>query len=391
MSANEKRVIKNAGPPKTQERLELNCADSNRNGNGGALFKSVYPSSFENSRGIKVESEGKMPRPRYRNMFKSVKRIKEFFKKPFIFEAKIGGKNAKVLVDTGADLECVSDRFIKRHNLPTTKHPNSTRIRSFEGQVVGKLDRQSELVVEVEQGSLGKVKFGVVGCDVDAILGVPWIRAHKPQIDFEANELVVGKLCIPFVAQERNKPEIKVVTADKFNKAARKENIVFAVSISEILQEQKVERNHPDIEKIIEEFSDILTNQAVPDLPPSRGVDDHSIPTIPNIRPFARTPYRLGSEEREVLKERLKELIEAGHIRASSSPWGSPVLFVRKKDGSLRMCIDYRMLNKVTERNNYPLPRIEEMFDALQGAKYFTTLDLNIAYQHIRVEEQDIP
>ena len=87
----------------------------------------------------------------------------------------------------------------------------------------------------------------------------------------------------------------------------------------------------------------------------------------------------------------MKELIEAGHIRASSSPWGSPVLFVRKKDGSLRMCIDYRMLNKVTERNNYPLLRIEEMFDALQGAKYFTTLDLNMAYHQIRVTEQDIP
>jgi len=87
----------------------------------------------------------------------------------------------------------------------------------------------------------------------------------------------------------------------------------------------------------------------------------------------------------------LKELIEAGHIRASSSPWGAPVLFVRKKNGSLRMCIDYRMLNKVTERNNYPLPRIEEMFDALQGVKYFTTLDLNMAYHQIRVAEQDIP
>ena len=89
---------------------------------------------------------------------------------------------------------------------------------------------------------------------------------------------------------------------------------MFAISVSEILQEKKVERNHPDIEKIIEEFKDILNNQPVPDLPPSREMDDHSIPTIPNTRPFSRTPYRLGLEEREVLKERLKELIEAGHI-----------------------------------------------------------------------------
>ena len=87
----------------------------------------------------------------------------------------------------------------------------------------------------------------------------------------------------------------------------------------------------------------------------------------------------------------MKDLLDKGFIRPSSSPWGAPVLFVRKKDGSLRMCIDYRQLNKVTTKNKYPLPRIDDLFDQLQGAKWFSKIDLRSGYHQVRVREKDIP
>ena len=98
----------------------------------------------------------------------------------------------------------------------------------------------------------------------------------------------------------------------------------------------------------------------------------------------------MAPTELKELKEQLRDLLEKGFIRPSTSPWGAPVLFVRKKDGSLRMCIDYRQLNKVTIKNRYALPRIDDLFDQLQGAKCFSKIDLWLGYNKVRVREADI-
>ena len=91
------------------------------------------------------------------------------------------------------------------------------------------------------------------------------------------------------------------------------------------------------------------------------------------------------------LSSQLNELLQKGFIRPSFSPWGAPVLFVKKKDGSFRMCIDYRELNKLTLKNRYPLPRIDDLFDQLQGANYFSKIDLRSGYHQLRVLEEDVP
>ena len=91
------------------------------------------------------------------------------------------------------------------------------------------------------------------------------------------------------------------------------------------------------------------------------------------------------------LKAQLQELVDGGFIRPSTSPWGAPVLFVKKKVGTWRLCIDYRQLNKVTIRNKYPLPRIDDLFDQLQGAKVFSKIDLRSGYHQLRIRESDIP
>jgi len=140
---------------------------------------------------------------------------------------------------------------------------------------------------------------------------------------------------------------------------------------------------------VVNEFSDVFSED-LPGLPPKREVE-FGIDVIPGTQPISIPPYRMAPAELRELKEQLKDLLEKGFIRPSMSPWGAPVLFVRKKDGSLRMCIDYRQLNKVTIKNKYPLPRIDDLFDQLQGAKCFSKIDLRSGYHQVRVKEKDIP
>ncbi|GKF43074.1 hypothetical protein Tco_0129626 [Tanacetum coccineum] len=117
----------------------------------------------------------------------------------------------------------------------------------------------------------------------------------------------------------------------------------------------------------------------LPGLPPARPVG-FQIELIPGAAPVARAPYRLAPSEMKELSEQLQELFDKGFIRPSSSPWGAPVLFIKKNDGSFRMCIDYQELNKLTVKNRYPLPRIDDLFDQLQGSSINSKIDLRSGY-----------
>ncbi|GJX42810.1 putative reverse transcriptase domain-containing protein [Tanacetum coccineum] len=125
---------------------------------------------------------------------------------------------------------------------------------------------------------------------------------------------------------------------------------------------------------IIQDFPKVFPED-LPGLPPTRQVE-FQIDLVPGVASIARAPYRLAPSERKELSEQLKELSDKGLLRPSSSPWGAPVLFVKKKDGSFRMCIDYRELNKLTVKNRYPLPRIDDLFDQLQGSSVYLKIDL---------------
>jgi hypothetical protein len=110
-------------------------------------------------------------------------------------------------------------------------------------------------------------------------------------------------------------------------------------------------------------------------MPPDREVE-FVIDLLPGTAPISKRPYKMSVEELKGLKKQLTELQEAGYIRPSSSPSGAPILFVQKKDGSQRMCVDYRSLNDVTVKNKYPLPCIEDLFDQMRGARVFSKIDL---------------
>jgi hypothetical protein len=117
---------------------------------------------------------------------------------------------------------------------------------------------------------------------------------------------------------------------------------------------------------VLQEFEDVFGE--IPGLPPKRDID-FSIDLMPGAAPVSKTPYRMSTPELKELQMQLEELLKKGYICPSVSPWGALVLFVKKKDGTLRLCIDFRQLNKVTMRNKYPLPRIDDLFDQLRGEK----------------------
>ncbi|GKB39828.1 putative reverse transcriptase domain-containing protein [Tanacetum coccineum] len=190
---------------------------------------------------------------------------------------------------------------------------------------------------------LGQGSFNV-------IVGMDWLSNQKAVI--VCHEKIVripvegGKvLC---VQGERNVGKTKTLMSAKANEPT--------------LRDIPIARDFEDV------FSDDLSG-----LPPQRQVE-FRIDLIPGATPVAKSPYRLEPSEMQELLEQLQELQDKGFIRPSNSPWGAPVLFVKKKDGSFRMCIDYHELNKLTIKNRYPLPRIDDLFDQLQGARYFSKI-----------------
>src|SRR4051812_28990007 len=139
---------------------------------------------------------------------------------------------------------------------------------------------------------------------------------------------------------------------------------------------------------VVCEFPDVFPED-VTSLPPEREVE-FSIDLVPGTAPVSIAPYRMSPAELRELKSQLEELIAKHFIRPSVSPWGAPVLLVKKKDGSMRLCIDYRQLNKVTIKNKYPLPRIDDLLDQLKGACVFSKIDLRSGYHQIRVKNSDV-
>ncbi|GKB14609.1 putative reverse transcriptase domain-containing protein [Tanacetum coccineum] len=158
--------------------------------------------------------------------------------------------------------------------------------------------------------------------------------------------------------------------------------------IIQVMEKKADEKRLEDI-PVVKEFPNVFPED-LPGIPPVRQVE-FQIDLIPGAAPIARTPYRLAPSEMQELSNQLQELTDRGFIRPSTSPWGAPVLFVKKKDGSFRMCIDYRELNKLTIKNRYPLPRIDDLFDQLQGSSVYSKIDLRSGYHQLRVREEDIP
>jgi hypothetical protein len=141
--------------------------------------------------------------------------------------------------------------------------------------------------------------------------------------------------------------------------------------------------------RVVQEYPNVFPED-LPGMPPDRDIE-FIIELLPGTPPIFKRPYRMPVNELVELKKQIVELQLKGFIRPSSSPWGAPVLFVKKKDGTQQMCMDYRSLNEVTIKNKYPLPRIENLFDQMKGASVFSKIDLRSGYHQLKIWESDIP
>ncbi|XP_024962510.1 uncharacterized protein LOC112502744 [Cynara cardunculus var. scolymus] len=294
---------------------------------------------------------------------------------------------ASVIFDSGADRSFVSLDFRPLIHLNSKRLDEAYTIEMVDGRkfeacdvipdcTLGLADRLFSIdLIPIELGSF------------DVVIGMDWLSLNRAQIG--SYEKVVrfplqgGETLI--VQGETPERSLRIVSCMKIHSYLRKKYLAFLAQVTEKKPEGKkledisVVRHYPEV------FPDEL-----PGLPPPRQVE-FQIDLIPGAAPVAKAPYRLASAEMQELSNQIQDLLEKGFIQPSSSPWGAPVLFVKKKDGSLRMCIDYRELNKLTIKNHYPLPRIDDLFDQLQGASFFFKIDLRSGYHQLRVHVKDVP
>ena len=212
--------------------------------------------------------------------------------------------------------------------------------------------------------------------DFDIVLGMDWLSKHRATLDCYKKEVRLVRPKEPGVIFRGIKREIapSLINAMTASKMLRKGCQGYLAFVVDWRQEGTQLEDIP----IVKEFPDVFPDD-ISGLPPGRAIE-FVIELIPGTKPISIPPYRMAPTELKELKAQLEELLNKGFIRPSISPWGAPVLFIKKKDGSLRLCIDYRQLNRATISNQYPLPRIDELCDQLQGSRVYSKIDLRSGY-----------
>jgi hypothetical protein len=309
---------------------------------------------------------------------------------------RVGGSLVNIAFDTMA-----SHSFI---NAPLLKVlPCHVESKELLDVILGdgkKVQTKGEVKVKVKMDAYsGTVKMHVLdlASDFDIILGNDWLNSVKAQIDYESKCVRVRnsqKIMLTNVSEIKlitKEDEQPLLSAMQVKKLLKKEKVIGQLLLVNVFSPDGTKHasgyDRPGIKQLIEEFSDIF-EEIPPGLPPRRNIT-HSIPLIPGSKPVCKQMYRLSPSEKLEVEAKIRLALEKGWIEPSTSPWGAPILFVPKKGGGLRMCVDYRALNKATVKNKYPLPNIDDLLDCLHGAKYFTNLDFADGYHQIQIDEGD--
>ena len=329
-----------------------------------------------------------------------------------IFKGQCNGHPASILIDSGATHDFVAQSFIEGQGHTQKRTCNNHAVRLADG---------SDRTIEYETPAL--LQIGVLvetrpllvttldGYDV--VLGKPWLSAHNPKIDWRTHAVKLSAATGFEVSPGQGGPHH---VDDVILQGQTVQPRVILLSASQLLREldrdvcevwagtlgEKInpeEKTTPRVDAqpvpdpqqlagLLTEFADVFAPLPA-GLPPARKVD-HAIKLEPGAEPAWRPSYRMSPLELQEVKKQLDDLLAKGWIQPSVSPYGAPILFVRKKEGSLRMCVDYRALNKQTIKNRYPLPRTDELLDQLHGAAGFSKIDLQSGYHQVRVAEEDV-
>jgi len=299
-----------------------------------------------------------------------------------------------ILIDSGSTHNFVDSKLIAQLGIIPHNH-NSVKVRVANGEVVLSPGRCDDIGLKM-QGSTFQVNLFVLplaGCDV--VLGIQWLQLLGPILwDFATltMEFNYGGLKCWLKGLQMG-DEWCLENADTFkvsqqkNKGVVLQLMTSSDEISENLQLVAAESS-TSLDTLLQQFSDVFREPT--ELPPARQ-HDHQIPLLEGAQPVSVRPYRYPFYQKAEIEKIVKDLLQTGVIRPSNSPFSSHVLLVRKADGTWRMCMDYRSLNKVTVKDKFPIPVVDELLDELWGAKWFSKLDLRSGYHQIRVKENDIP
>ncbi|GJU50846.1 putative reverse transcriptase domain-containing protein [Tanacetum coccineum] len=293
---------------------------------------------------------------------------------------------ARVLFDSGADKSFVSISLASKLNIPPITIDTFYDIEMADGNLVStNTVIQGAILTLLNQPfkiDLMPIKLG----SFDVVIGMDWLSKYHARIICDEKVIHIpidGETLI--IRGDRSKTRLNLISCIKTKRYISRGCQVF---VAQIMEKKSDEKRLEDI-PVVREFLKVFLED-LPGLPPVRQVE-FQIDLIPGATPVARAPYRLAPLKMQELSNQLQELADRGFIRPSTSPWGAPVLFVKKKDGSFRMCIDYQELNKLTVKNRYPLPRIDDLFDQLQGSSVYSKIDLRSGYHQLRVRDEDIP
>ncbi|GKD72559.1 putative reverse transcriptase domain-containing protein [Tanacetum coccineum] len=306
----------------------------------------------------------------------------------------LNNRYASIFFNTGADRICVSISFSSLIDITPFALDDKYDVELGGGKIVrvdtiiqgctlNLLDHPFHLdLMPIELGSF------------DVIIGMDWLSKYHAVIVSDekiiripyGNELLIVR---GDRSDDRSESRLNIILCTKTQKYLQKGCHVFLVHITEKKPKDKSKEKGLEDVPTVRDFPKVFSKD-LPGLPPTRQVE-FQIDLVPGDAPVARAPYRLAHSEMKKLSDQLQDLSDKGFIRPGSSLWGAPVLFVKKKGGSFRMCIDYRQLNKLTVKNRYPLIRINDLFDQLQGSSVYSKIDLRSGYHQLRVREEDIP
>lgn len=295
---------------------------------------------------------------------------------------------ASAMIDTGSDFDLIDSRFVRDHQVPVQSCPE-IHVRAFDGGVPssGPLREESRALTVDFRGHLSHTQFHVSTVKgFDVILGLPWLYLVRPVIDFRTATIQPADT-LPALPRP---PSVRLIDEQEL----AGEEQVFALYVRSLLTAADG-RSAPDasspessIPAAYADFADLFSRERAAALPRHTKYD-HRITLEPGKEPPFGPLYGMNPTELVALKDYLETNLAQGFIQPSTSPAGAPILFVKKKDGSLRLCADYRGLNAVTVKDRTALPLISETLSNLRGAKVFTAIDLRGAYNLIRVAEGD--
>ncbi|KAG2213622.1 hypothetical protein INT45_010121 [Circinella minor] len=311
-----------------------------------------------------------------------------------LYMMSCNGCSVNVMIDSGASGCYVAPKIVA--GLPTRLVSNR-EVETAGGHILA-INKQVNLPLDA-QGYKHQISAYVLDTKFDIILGRNWLKMVQPVPDWELDTWIIRQDKQAYVlrpTQTRHLPELAyLISHHQVQRLERYKKIddLFICYVHPNNDNDSVVFTR-DGEQLMAEFPDVFQDK-LPGLPPDRGIE-HVIDTGDAV-PISRPPYKMSPLELDELKRQLKELLDLRLIRPSSSPWGAPVLFVRKAGDpssgtppSLRLCIDYRAINRVTRRIDVPLPSIDECLERLHSMKYFSKLDLKSGYHQLRIQEDDI-